>query len=541
LENADYVVHFGSDFLVNGHASVHDAWAYGEFRQGKSQARRSLGRGILVSFAPRANTTVACSDAWVPCKPGGEGWVALALGNLLAESGKKGWPSWSSKISLETASHMSGVSSDILKRVAARLQNARKPLAIAGIENGLYTNGVWSIAMIQMLNHLLTGKFQTFDTSFLIPLPKQKLSRKIFMSTQEALSGLRSGKFETVWVFDTNPRFLLPQKLNFEALFSKAKNKVIFTPYLNETALLADWVIATQSWMEGWGDRLVEAPYAKTYNLQQTVAEVPDWSGSMCDVDWLLSATQANNDLKKEFPWNSLHDLLKSRFPDEQIWENLLVRGGIWDEASLDWEPYRSKESHPFEPPPVVKSKGKIPEGVNPWNHLSKIEFSDAEEAQFSGEKSGQIFLPFYSSNAGDGSFANRPWMQELPDPMSSTVWTTWIEIPTSLAKKLNVSRGDVLKISTSNGSIQGPAFPNPGLHPDAVAVPVGQGHFAYGSYADNIGVNPLSILEPNWQKETGELAWVSTKVSVEPTGEKVRMITFDKRIDRLPPEVLTL
>lgn len=521
IAKSDYVVNFGSDFLLGGNLPVHDAWAYGEFRQGKNRAKR----GTLISFSPRMNLSDGNSDRWVPIRPGTEGWVAVGIGNALAEAGKKGWPAWATKIPFSEISQLTDVSEDIFHRVAKKLIEAKHPLAIAGSENGMVTNGVWAISAIESLNRLLAGKIVSFDPDLLPDL--KAVPANLFVSTQQAMSGLKNGQFETVWVMETNPRYLLPSKLKFDELFAKVKNKTAFSLYRNETTLLADWVFPTQTWLESWGDRLMAGPWPAIYNLQQPVMQARAGTKSLGDIV-LMAAGQSE----------SVQDLLKNRVKDESIWENMLVRGGAWKEAPLDWEAYLGENTHPIYPPPVVKNQGKPPAGVNPWTDMKKPNPQENEKPEFAGD--GHVLIPFYSPNLGDGSLANRPWMQELPDPVTTVVWTHWIELPIPLANKLGVERGDVIKLTSANGAIMGPAYPNLALHPDAVAVPVGQGHFHYGEWA-NRGANPLSIIEPLWQKDTGELAWVGTRVNVEKVGKKTTMTTYDQRMDRFAKEFLPL
>lgn len=540
IRNADYIVNFGNDFLLNGNLPVHDAWQYGEFRQGKG---RDL-RGILVSFSPRMNLSDSNSDKWIPTRPGTEGWVAMGLGNVIARDKKKGWPSWASQVSLEKISKITGVSVDVFERLGGRLLKAKQPLAIAGTENGVYSNGSWTVWMVQMLNRLLGAKLDAVETDLLTPFSGLKgIAPHQLVSTQEAMAQLKAGKFKTAWVFGVNPRFLLPSKLNFEQAFSNIKNKVVFSLFRTETTLLADWVLPVQTWYESWGDRLVRAPFglskngSTVYNVQQPV--VQGRSGSQSTGDLLLSALHhAGESVSQGLSAANFHDLLRAHEKDNGEWETMVARGGAWESYPLDWELYEGKEIHPLYPPPPVQGKAKPPSGINPWTGLKKSNFSAPQEPKLTGK--GQVLIPFYSPALGDGSLANRPWMQELSDPLTTVVWTHWIELPVSFAKKLGVERGDVVRITSGSGSITGPAYPNLALHEEAVAVPVGQGHFHYGSYA-NRGANPLSILDPVWQKETGELAWVGTRVQVEKVGGKARMTVLDERMDNFPKEFMPL
>lgn len=551
LKDADYVVNFGSDFLGTGNSVVHDNWEYGEFRQGRGRKR-----GILVSFSPRMNMTVANSDRWVPVSPGWEGLVALGIGNLLMESGRKPkggkvWPQWARSVTLDYISKGSGVPVDLIKRLAQKLILADYPFAVGGFENYACSNGLFSLWVIQMLNNLLTGSASYYEPDYLVSLPSasmdlKKVSQSIFLSTKDAVKELESGKFKTSWIINANPVYVLPKKLNVEALLRKVPARVVFAPYLNETTPLAEWVLATQSWLEEWGDSSLSGPYGQRdsnngdiknrvetiYGLRQPVVEAR--SGSMSVGDILLAAiTKGSETLKKGFNWDSMQSLLKSRFSKED-WDVALSRAGVWNDYTADWELYGGVL--PKFPPPTVSPKGKIPSGISPWEHIKGVKLTDIQEPHFNGN--GFVLIPFLSHALHDGRVANRPWMQELPDPMTSVSWNSWIEMHTSVAEKLGIERGDVVKVTSPLGTIEVPSFPSPGIHPDAVAIPVGTGHFNYGQYA-NRGVNPLSFITPAWLGNTGELAWISTRVRLEKTLNKVTLITLDTRVNNLHREAL--
>ena len=141
--------------------------------------------------------------------------------------------------------------------------------------------------------------------------------------------------------------------------------------------------------------------------------------------------------------------------------------------------------------------------------------------------------MPDYSANAEypyhlipsprlgmwDGRHANIPWLQEAPDQISKVVWDSWAEIHPKTAEKLGVKEGDYLKITSAQGTIETRVYIFKGIHPDAIAVPLGQGHTEYGRYAKGRGVNPLKILSPVRDGKTGELAMYGTRVKVAKSG----------------------
>ena len=124
-----------------------------------------------------------------------------------------------------------------------------------------------------------------------------------------------------------------------------------------------------------------------------------------------------------------------------------------------------------------------------------------------------------------DGRGANLPWMQELPDPNTSVVWGSWVEINPATAGQLGLQEGDLVAVESPNGQITVPVFVYPGIRPDVIAIPIGQGHREFGRYATNRGVNPLQILAPQMDSQAGSLAWGATRVKLAATGQRVKLV----------------
>src|SRR5205814_2326333 len=82
-------------------------------------------------------------------------------------------------------------------------------------------------------------------------------------------------------------------------------------------------------------------------------------------------------------------------------------------------------------------------------------------EPQFDGDASEYAFhfLPYPSQALLDGSLAHLPLLQELPDPMSSAVWSSWVEINMQTANRLGIRQGDWVEITSRQGTIRVPRF----------------------------------------------------------------------------------
>ena len=149
--------------------------------------------------------------------------------------------------------------------------------------------------------------------------------------------------------------------------------------------------------------------------------------------------------------------------------------------------------------------------------------------ASFYGDS---IEFPFYlllfpSPNLGDGSGANRPMLQETPDPMTTVMWSSWVEMNPETARNLGVTTGDIITISSKAGEVDAIVYEYRGIHPDVLALPLGQGHRAFGRYAQNRGIKPQDLLF-NAENAAGNLAFMATRAKVILTGKRTRLTRYE-------------
>jgi anaerobic selenocysteine-containing dehydrogenase len=154
-----------------------------------------------------------------------------------------------------------------------------------------------------------------------------------------------------------------------------------------------------------------------------------------------------------------------------------------------------------------------LPTGSSPF-------YGDASEFPY-------FLLPFPSPNLGDGSAANRPVLQEIPDPMTTVMWNSWVEINPQTARKLGVKNNDVVKITSPAGEVEAIVYEYQGIHPDVVAIPLGQGHTAFGRYAQGRGINPQDLLVLG-VNAAGNLAGMATRVKVTATGKRKNLARYE-------------
>jgi anaerobic selenocysteine-containing dehydrogenase len=122
---------------------------------------------------------------------------------------------------------------------------------------------------------------------------------------------------------------------------------------------------------------------------------------------------------------------------------------------------------------------------------------------------------------------------------LTSAMWSSWVEIHPRTAERLGIKPGDLVEIASSQGSVRAPAILSPGIAPDLVAMPVGQGHTDFTRFASNRGANPLSLLAPLAESETGSLAWAATRVKLARLGgpEQAKLVLFAGGASGFPHE----
>ncbi len=70
-------------------------------------------------------------------------------------------------------------------------------------------------------------------------------------------------------------------------------------------------------------------------------------------------------------------------------------------------------------------------------------------------------------------------------------MWNTWVEMNPETADELGIENDDVVRIVSEAGEVEAPVYLYPAIRPDTIAMPFGQGHTAYGRYAQGRGANP--------------------------------------------------
>ena len=93
--------------------------------------------------------------------------------------------------------------------------------------------------------------------------------------------------------------------------------------------------------------------------------------------------------------------------------------------------------------------------------------------------------------------------------------WTNLAEINSQTARWLGIKDGEMVWVESPFGGIKVKARVIEGILPGVVSIASGQGHYYNGRWANNIGVNPNDIIGVDYDRLSGQPAFLNTRVRV--------------------------
>ena len=516
IGNSDYLLSFGADFLNHWLSPVHHSLGFGRSRG------RHGARGKFVQIEPKMSISGAAADEWVPATPGTEGFLALGIAHhLVAEGAYEGEDAeaWSVALADHTpanAAERTGVPEETIVQLADELSHANHGLVIGGGSAAAGSNGVDTLVAITALNHLV-GNIGEAGGIIFNGNPVSGSSAIDNRASYQRMEGLvenaRQGNIDVLIVNNTDPVFTMPQAAEFREAMASIPFIISLSTFMDDTTALADVILPSHTYLESWGDDMPEPGVGFSIGAVSQPVVSP------------LYDTRATGDIVIELgnrlgigeaiPWSSMEDCIKEGWrriyesvPTDEgeaadfdsFWNDVLV-SGVWGEN--------------------VRREDVVTINADT---VSAIDVADPEYAGDIGEYPF-ILHPYVTTALYDGRGANLPWMQELPDPMTSIVYGSWVEINPVTAADMGISDGDILRVTSTQGTIEAPAVLFPAIMPEVVAMPIGQGHEEFGRYASKRGVNPIQILAPSVDADSGGLATGATRVSIEVTGRRAEPV----------------
>jgi anaerobic selenocysteine-containing dehydrogenase len=599
LENTNYLLSFGAAFCEAWRPTAEVLKLYGLMRRGRSGIRAKI-----VQIEPRLSLSAVKADEWVPLPPGRDGILALGLAHViikeelydarfLAENtfGFEDWTDSSGMSHLgfrnlvlrdyppEFVSEVTGVPRETIVRLAREFATHRPSLAVGGRGAGGNSNGTYNLMAIHALNALVgsIGVSGGIVTEAAVPFtelaPVQRDSVAEAGLAMPRLDGTGTSRFplatavtsvlpenilsgepypvDTLFLCYTNPLFSQPHLEKFHQALQKVPFIVSFSPFLDDSARMADLILPDSTYLERWQDEVVPSALGiPVLGLRQPVVPPLYDTANTGDV-FIYIAKKLGGSIARSFPWNNFLEMLREAFQGiqqaqrgsiialdwEEFWRELQEKGGWWDTPpprrsvfatpSGKFEFYSQIMKRRLEELAAAEARRKGTSSTAAMETLlqslgieargDKVYLPHYELPRFAGEEEDYPFYlnTFKTMTLAQGRGENVPWLLEIYGLHVQQRWNSWVEIHPDTARELGIVEGDPVWIESPLGRIKAEARLYPGTMPGVINMPFGWGHKAGGRWIEKRGVNPNWVLAGERDSLSGAVAWSATRVRV--------------------------
>ena len=283
----------------------------------------------------------------------------------------------------------------------------------------------------------------------------------------EFLTWLNGGQVGVLITNNVNPIYSNAKGEAFKAAVAKVPYVVAVADKKNEMYKAAKAVIPVANWLESWGDF---APQSGVYSLTQPTIQKIYKSRQIEDslLVWMNGKNNAANNYYDYLKANSATLLAGTTF-------NKALYNGVTESAATGGLSYAGGN------------------GAQAIAELTNFKASDLE------------LVLYTKTSIGDGTQANNPWLQELPDPISRLSWDNYLTISPKDAERLGLENdlnarmqldGSVVNLTANGVTLKDvPVFIQPGQAEGSVGLALGYGKKDSGAVA-NTGVNAYPLFD---------------------------------------------
>jgi len=554
FDRTQYLLLFGADLLESGRPLSRLLRKWGKIR------RERPSRVKIVMVHPRYSVTSAKSDEWIPIFPGTEGTLAMGMAYVILQeklydkafierwtAGFENYKKVVFRFPLEQVSTITGIPSYTIQRLAREFAMTKPAIAIGGkgayaLPEGSYhgyaircLNGL--VGSIDIPGGLLYQEKPNYKT--IPPVAEDQIAKKgrkrplIQLGGSERFPFARSVtnqvpesilkdipySIEMAIGFNCNFMMTAPSTKRWEEAMKKVPFYIHLSPFVSEMALYADILLPTTTYLEEWGYEHSSpgAGFAEM-RIKQPVVQPYGEAKSSTDI-LLMLAKRLGGSVEKSF--TSLGEghegFVKLRTSSLMDWKGLLEKG-VWVGPEYQYKKYDrifNTPSKRFEfssgnLETLIAKSGKRGERQREDRHRY-------DAVRFLGEKESYPFVlhPYQPLMAFEHGSQNYPWAQEIYLPLQGTGWDTPVEINSETARRLGIREGDEIWVESPFSKIKARAKCSEGLQPEVIAIPSGQGHYAYGRWQKGIGVNPNELIGVDFDGISGQASYFNTRVKV--------------------------
>ena len=509
---AEVIVSIGADFLANWLSPIEYANQYAKMRR-VSKSKKEMSKHF--QFESNLSLTGANADEREAVKVSEQGKVVVNLYNAIAKI-----------VGGLTLSSSALACDAMITKAAKELTQAKgKSLVVCGLNDTnvqLIVNGI---------NQMLDNYGKTIDVE-----NSSYTHQGDDSAFADLVAEMASGKVAAIITYNTNPVYSAPASLKFADAYNKVGLKISFADRADETASLATYICPDHNYLESWNDY---NPKKAHYSLSQptiTPLFVGEDSGTRQAQETLLLWSGNNTDYHSyiQKTWSERVFPMQGKYMMfTEFWNNALHNGAVEVGKGGENE-IEAIVADSLVAPIIVKGKtspkkeNTKPEDVKVF---TKSDLSSAA-SKINATKGGEFELALYEKIAiGNGTQANNPWLQELPDPISKITWDNYVTMSPTDMKAANynlMERQDrmasVVNVTVNGVTVKLPVVPQPGQALGTIGIAVGYGRDKAGKLSTQAGGVVGQNVFPFVQIANGTMMYAAFDVKIENANETTEM-----------------
>jgi molybdopterin-containing oxidoreductase family iron-sulfur binding subunit len=470
---ADVIVSFDADFLGNWLNSIGFSKDYARNRK-INRDHRKMSRHY--HYESLMSLTGSNADYRIPIKPSQEGVAIATLYNLLAQKADQ------NRLNVTEAGDVK-----FLTKAADNLWAARERSLVVADSNDpdiqMLVNGI---------NKMLDNYGSTIDLS-----RPYNLKKGNDQDMNDFIAELENRKVDGVIFFNVNPVYNHPKGSAIAEALQNVPLSISTSEIKDETASLTKYVVPDHHYLESWDDAeplpgqlsLVQPAITPLFNTRQIQESLLTW----------MEAEETDYFEYLKSTWGEKYFTTQEKIGDFQMFWDQCLHDGIYTYAPSD-----SPSINGFTMPEDIEEK------------INNKYFPASDELEL---------ILYTKIGVGDGTQANNPWLQEMPDPITKATWDNYLTIPQSLAGDLGIgpdgNKFPVANLTANGKTLKVPVLVQPGQAKKTLGLALGYGRRNAGRVANGLGIDAYPLMDESkgfWSKT------ISGGVTVEPLPEVYRI-----------------
>jgi Fe-S-cluster-containing dehydrogenase component len=306
---------------------------------------------------------------------------------------------------------------------------------------------------------------------------------------------LAAGAVETLILLDVNPVYNAPSALKLADAIRRVPFAVHAGAYDDETGAVCGWHLPLSHALESWSD--LRAFDGTTSIVQPLIRPLHDT--------------------------RTAHEILALLQRQSGASSYVLVRESWGERTSADFEAWWRQSLH---------------NGVIENSAAQLLPTLEAKLPRIApaSRPDGITLVVKPDPSLWDGGFANNPWLQECPKPLTTELWGNALQIAPRDAVRLRLRTGDVVRVMVGSAAVETPVLVRDGQAARVAVLTTGYGRSRAGAIGTGVGCNAFQLRGREGGFEFDEADFVAVRQS-----GRVLTLQHEFRIDGEPEDIFPI